>query len=150
MAVMYKLYQDTKATSKFKGKWYARALITDVVNTDMLAEKIQRNCSVKKSDVKAVLTELVEVMNDELQASHRVKLEGFGSFKIGLVTKPADTVKDFSAATNVVGMRVNFMPETHVDKSSRTRTKMFIAGASVREAPRYNVEKEESSADNNG
>lgn len=51
---------------------------------DMLAEKMQRNCSVKRSDVKAVLTELVEIMNDEQHAFHRVKLEGLGSFKIDL------------------------------------------------------------------
>lgn len=143
MAIMYKLYQEMKETSKFKGKWYARAVITDVVNTDMLADKIQRNCSMKKSDVKAVLTELVEVMSDEMQASRRVKLDGFGSFKIGLATKPADTAKEFSAATNIVGMRVNFMPETHIDRANRAHSKMFITGATVKEAPIYKVEKEQ-------
>ena len=76
MAVFYRLYQDTKKDSKFKGMWYARSIVTDVVDTEVLAERIQRNCSMKKSDVQAVLTELVEVMNDELQASHRVKLYG--------------------------------------------------------------------------
>lgn len=143
MAVMYKLYQEIKETSKFKGKWYARAVITDVVDTDVLADRIQRNCSMKRSDVKAVLTELVEVMNDELQASHRVKLDGFGSFKIGLTTKPADTPKDFTAATNVVGMRVNFMPETHFNRANRTRSKAFITGATVKEAPKYAIKEEE-------
>lgn len=144
MAVMYKLYQETKESSKFKGKWYARAVITEVVNTEVLAERIQRNCSMKKSDVKAVLAELVEVMNDELQASHRVKLDGFGSFKIGLATKPADTIKDFSAATNIVGMRVNFMPETHISKANHTRSKVFITGAKVTEAPKYTVNDKET------
>lgn len=139
---MYKLYQDMKSASKFKGKWYARAVVTDVVDTDVLADRIQRNCSMKKSDVRAVLTELVEVMNDELQASHKVKLDGFGSFKIGLSTKPAETAKDFSASVNVVGMRVNFTPETHVSRMNSTRTKMFITGATVKEAPEYAVNKE--------
>lgn len=139
MAVMYKLYQEMKEASKFKGKWYARAVMTDVVDTDMLADRIQRNCSMKRSDVRAVLTELVEVMSDELQASHRVRLDGFGSFKIGLATKPADTAKDFSAAANIVGMRVNFMPETHISRANRTRSKMFITGATVKEMPEYAV-----------
>lgn len=142
MAVMYKLFQEMRATSKFKGKWYARAVVTDVVDTDVLADRIQRNCSMKKSDVKAVLTELIEVMNDELQASHRVKLDGFGSFKMGISTKPADTAKDFSAATNIVGMRVNFLPETHVSRINKTRSKMFITGATVKEATEYAVNKE--------
>lgn len=143
MAVFYRLYQDTKKDSKFKGMWYARSIVTDVVDTEVLAERIQRNCSMKKSDVQAVLTELVEVMNDELQASHRVKLNGFGSFKIGLATKPAVSVQEFSAATNVVGMRVNFMPETHVSRANHTRSKMFINGAKVKEAPKYSIAEEQ-------
>lgn len=137
MAVFYKLYQEAREASKNKGKWYARALMTETVDTEKLAERIQRNCSMKKSDVLAVLTELVEVMNDEMQASHKVRLNGFGSFKIGLKTKPADTAKDFSASTNVVGMRVNFAPETHVDTRTRSHNKQFLTGATVKEAALY-------------
>ena len=41
---------------------------------------LQRNCTVKKADILAVLDELVETMRDQLQDSKRVKLDGFGSF----------------------------------------------------------------------
>ena len=60
MAVMYKLYQNNRKDSKTKGKWYARAIHTQMTETDVLAERIQRNCTVKRSDVLAVLSELVE------------------------------------------------------------------------------------------
>ena len=109
MAIKYKLYQDNRAESTTRGKWYARAIYpTTPKSTKDLAQMIQDNVSVKRADVIAVLDELVNVMKLWLQESYRVKLDGFGSFKIGLKTKPADTAKDFSAAKHVVGSRVNF------------------------------------------
>ncbi|MCR5129891.1 MAG: hypothetical protein K6C10_00315 [Prevotella sp.] len=62
MAVKYKLYQDNRTTSTHKGMWYARALVSGIKDTKTLADQIQQNVSVKKSDVLAVLDELVVVM----------------------------------------------------------------------------------------
>ena len=79
MSVFYRLHQDQSTGTKRSGKWYARAVPTACIGTRQLAEIIQRNCTVKKSDVMAVLEELVEVMKDQMQDSKRVKLDGFGS-----------------------------------------------------------------------
>ena len=98
MAVRYKLYMNNRKNSPTKGKWYARAAVQNVVDLDALAKRIQANCTAKRADVMAVLTELVEVMTTELQNSNRVKLDGFGSFKIGLKSGPATSAKTFSAA----------------------------------------------------
>ena len=84
MSVFYRLHQDKSQNTVRSGKWYARAVATSVVDTRKLAEIMQRNCTVKKSDILAVLDELVETMRDQLQDSKRVKLDGFGSFKIGI------------------------------------------------------------------
>ena len=74
---------------------------------DKLADRIQRNCSMKRSDVLAVLAELVEVMTDELQLGNRVKLNGFGSFKVGMKTTPAETEEDFTVTKNVKSLHVS-------------------------------------------
>lgn len=141
MAVMYKLYQDKRVTSSTKGKWYARAIHPQVIETDALAERIQRNCTVKRSDVLAVLAELVEVMQDELQQSRVVKLNGFGSFKIGLRTKPADKAADFNVTSNVVNYRVNFLPEmTGGGGKGKKRNRKFLDGLKVQEAPKNPVD----------
>ena len=79
MAVFYRLSQVTSPKQKGYGKWYPRAVITQTVDTNELAEIMQRNCTVKKSDIMAVITELIETMQDQLQDSKRVKLNGFGS-----------------------------------------------------------------------
>ena len=73
MAVFYRLYQNNNENFVNKGKWYARATMTETVDMKKLAERIQRNCTAKRSDVWAVLTELVEVMQDELQASRETR-----------------------------------------------------------------------------
>ena len=117
MAVFYRLHQDQSTGTKRSGKWYARAVPTACIGTRQLAEIIQRNCTVKKSDVMAVLEELVEVMKDQMQDSKRVKLDGFGSFKIGIESKGAQTAAKYSVAEHVTGLHVVFMPERTTDSS---------------------------------
>lgn len=140
--IRYKLYQDNRKNSTHKGEWYARAVVVGVTNLETLAERIQRNCTAKKSDVMAVLTELVEVMNDELQAGHRVKLDGFGSFKIGIRSKGADSAKQYSVAKHVTGVRCNFQPESK-KSADGTRVKTFLTGVKLGEATDYHVDKDE-------
>lgn len=128
----YILYQNTNQsmTSAYQ-KWYAKAQIEGVKDTDDLAEVIQRNCTAKKSDVLAVLSELVEVMTTELQNGNRVKLNGFGSFKLGLRSKGAEKPEDFSVTKNIKGVRVLFTPETHTDQAGST-VKTLITGVRLK------------------
>jgi len=127
MAVMYRLQKNSNPKSEKYGHVFAKAVITSTTDLQSLADRIQRNCTAKRSDVVAVLTELVEVMQDELQSGHKVKLDGFGSFKIGIRGVSAISVEDFKITQNVKGLRVNFTPETHID-SDRKRSQQFITG----------------------
>ena len=138
MPIFYKLSQDKRITSTTKGKWFGRSVVTNMIDTNGLAEIMQRNCTVKKSDILAVLAELVETMTDQLQQSARVKLDGFGSFKIGIKSTGSDTVKDYSVAKNVKGLRVNFQPETKID-AKKNRQQSLLNGARVQEAPKNDV-----------
>lgn len=58
MSVVYRLTQDNRKQSKTKGKWYARSLHTGVIDIDGLASIMQANCTLKKSDILAVIAEL--------------------------------------------------------------------------------------------
>ena len=53
MSVSYKLYQEKRTNSSRKGQWYARACHVGVVTTEQLAEIMQANCTLKKSDILA-------------------------------------------------------------------------------------------------
>ena len=142
MSVFYRLHQDQSTGTKRSGKWYARAVPTAVIGTRQLAEIIQRNCTVKRSDVMAVIEELVEVMKDQMQDSKRVKLDGFGSFKIGIESKGAATAAKFTVADHITGLHVVFMPERTKDTAGN-RSKQFLQGAKVEELPLNTVVKED-------
>ena len=143
MSVFYRLHQDKSVGTKRSGKWYARMVPTAVVDTRKLAEIIQRNCTVKKADVLAVIDELVETMRDQMQDSKRVKLDGFGSFKIGIKSKGAATAKAFTVQENIEDLHVVFTPERTHDAAGN-RSNQFLQGATVEELPSNKVEKEES------
>ena len=117
----------------------------------MLATIMQRNCTLKKADIVAVISELIETMADQLQDSKRVKLNGFGSFKIGIRGEGADSAADFSTSKNIKGLHVLFQPEVKTDGSG-LRQKTFITGCCVQEAPKNDVDttKPANSGSNGG
>ena len=146
MSVFYRLHQDKSVGTKRSGKWYARMVPTAVVDTRKLAEIIQRNCTVKKADVLAVIDELVETMRDQMQDSKRVKLDGFGSFKIGIKSKGASTAKSFTVQENIEDLHVVFTPERTHDQAGN-KVKQFLQGVKVEELPENKVVKEVVSGD---
>lgn len=121
MSIYYRLYQNKIKNSKSFGKYYARTIHTDTVNLDNIADTIQRNCTLKRSDVKACLTELVEVMRDALQSSSKVRINGLGMFKINVKSTAASDPGTFKG-NNIVGYRVIFSPEHTVIKAKGTTT----------------------------
>ena len=146
MSVLYRLHQDQSVGTKKSGKWYARMVPIGMIDTHGLAEIIQRNCTVKKADVLAVLEELVETMRDQLQDSKRVKLDGFGSFKIGIQCRGARSARAFTVTDNIEGVRVVFTPESTHDQAGN-RSKQFLQGVKVEELPENKVDKDEEGGD---
>ena len=143
MAIQYRLYQE-KREVKYKGKWYARAVSVGTVDLDKLAEVIQENVSVKKSDVYGVLIELVNVMKSYLQESYAVNVNGLGIFRVGLATLPAETAAAFNTSQHVRGMRINFLPEGRYlsgQGMGKKKTTLMLAGSQVKELPVNTVEK---------
>ena len=126
--IRYKLYQDNRKNSTTRGQWYGRAAVMGTTNLETLAARIQRNCTAKKSDAKVVLTEMVEVIADCLKNSQRVKIDGFGAFKLGISSRGADSVQDFSVTENIKSVYIVFQPETNVDAATRKRTKKMLQG----------------------
>jgi predicted histone-like DNA-binding protein len=141
MAVLYRLTKNNNQYNSSYGKWYAQSVMTETVDTDKLATIMQRNCTVKKSDILAVITELIETMQDQLQNSKRVKLNGFGAFKIGIENSRGgvESADKFDARKDIKGLHVLFQPEVKTDSSGQ-RQKTFISGCSVQEAPKNDVD----------
>lgn len=140
MAVYYRLHQDNRENSTTKGKWLARTAMIDTVNLEALAEIMQNNCTVKISDIKGVLRELQEVMTDQLQSGKHVKIDGLGTFYIGLESNGAASAKEFDANVNIKGMHVCFIRERHKGQG-KTSVYSLTSGVKFEELPKYNVVK---------
>lgn len=125
MAIQVKVHQDTRSNGN--GLFYGRAKHFETVNREELAKRIQANCTVKHSDVLAVLTELTEVMTYELAHGNKILLDDFGYFYISVRTSGAMTAKEWNVQDNVKGFRCNFLPVGKRDKSGLT-SRTFTAG----------------------
>ena len=131
MPVYYRITQDNRKNSAHKGEYYGRAVYEGTVDEYDLAKAIEAKCTVHRADVVAVIIALIDEMTRALQSSQRVKLTGFGTFKMGMSTRPAKTIEKFTA-DNIRKLRVLFQPETKIAQDgSRTRT--MITGARVKE-----------------
>lgn len=109
MPILYVTYQDKRKNGT--QLFYGRAVHPTTIGLDTIADRIQQNCSMKKSDVRAVLSELVEVMNYELSNSNKVKIDGLGIFYVNLRSSGAIADEDYNANQNVKGIRIRFLPE---------------------------------------
>lgn len=148
MSVKYKLKQIVRPNTKFDGKWYAEAVPVSVITLDELATRIQRNATVKRSDILAVLSELGEAITDELLAGNRVKIDGLGSFRVALKTTTADTAADWSQIKNLKGATVSFKPETYDQtvNGTRVRSPKALRDMTLEELKQYTVESEEAAS----
>lgn len=129
MSLFYRLRRDNRIDSD--NLYYAVAVQTGEMDTSKLADIIQRNCSMKKSDVLAVLTELVEVMNDQLQNSMTVKLDGFGTFKLGVKSTGAESEEKFSVTKNITGLRCKFLAEGKKSADTGRVVRQFLGGCTL-------------------
>ena len=94
------------------GKYFARAVYDkNFIGTKALADFIQTQASVKRSDVVAVLEELGGAMKHFFEMGQKVKLEGIGIFKVGFSSIGTDKPED-CGAQNITTRRVLFAPET--------------------------------------
>ena len=104
------------------GKYFATAVYDNhFVGTDELAEFIQRQASVKKSDIKAVLQELGDAMKHFFEMGQKIKLDGIGIFKVGFSSIGVDKIEDCGACT-ISTRRVLFQPETTRVVVGQTKT----------------------------
>lgn len=137
--LFYKLYQNNNSNSKSYLKWFGRTVMTEKVGIDVIAQRMQDSCTVKRSDVKAVLEELGSTIKDILQDSKRVEIPGLGCFKLSINTSGEAEKDEWTAASNVKRVKVLFQPETEqtISGGKRRRTYLLTKGVKIGPAPGY-------------
>ena len=105
--IRYKLYQDKRTNSSTKGKWYARAVNEETYDTERLAQHMaEHNTPYSAGVIKGVLTDMISCIKELMLDGKNVKLDNLAIFSVGLQSKGAPTLKDFSVNTNVRGVRL--------------------------------------------
>ena len=104
--------KNNNSKSEAYGKYYAKAVYDkNFIETEQLADYIQQQASVKKSDVKAVLDELGGALKHFFELGQKIHLEGIGNFKVGCSSIGVTNADDCTAAT-ITTRRVLFKPES--------------------------------------
>ena len=104
--------QNKNEQSSAYGKYFAMAVYdSHFIGTEELSDFIQRQASVKKSDIKAVLQELGEAFKHFFELGQKIKLDGIGIFKVGFSSIGVTKLEDCGAQT-ITTRRVLFQPET--------------------------------------
>ena len=140
MSQKFKKLQNKNDESTAYGKWFATAVYDQrFITTEELAEFIQTQASVKKSDIKAVLDELGGALKHFFELGQKVRLDGIGIFKVGFSSIGAAT-KDSCGAANITTRRVLFQPESErivvgqtVNKKGRIIPKFVVAKTLVKD-----------------
>lgn len=113
MAIRYKLVQNKIGGHESYGKFYARSIKSGEVGMRDIERIIEQNCSLKRSDVRAVLTELVDTIKVKLQDGYTVNLDELGRFSLGVKSDGVYRVADFNVKKHITGISVNYRPCTH-------------------------------------
>ena len=137
MKLNYVKYQNKSKNLKLKDKWFGRVAIRETVDIEAIATKMQDNCTVKRADILAVLSELGPTITELLQDSKRVVLPYLGAFKLGINTTGAESAEEFTTK-NVKGVHVLFQPKTHRLADGR-RVKDLTDGCDLQELREYQV-----------
>ena len=143
--IFYQKYQNKNEESKAYGKWYARVAHTGEVGLEQLASKMQENCTVKRADILAVLSELAPTMSELLQEGKKIRIPYLGLFKVMINTSGADSPEKFQIRKNLKRCYVLFRAESHVDNpSSHSTTQEMVRGMSFCESDDYNRPESEA------
>ena len=120
MSQKVQIYRNTNELSKTFGKYYVRAVYDEkFITTAELADYIQTQCTVKRSDCKAVLDELGAAFKHYFELGQKIRLDNIGIFKVGITSAPSDSLAG-CGASSVKKSRVLFQPETSAIATGET------------------------------
>ena len=128
--ILFEKYKNNNQHSSGFGKYYGRVKMIETVEIEKIAKYMQESCTVKVSDVVAVLNELGPTIARILQESKRVRIPSLGCFKVGASTKGEAEKDKWTCRDNVKKLRIIFQPETEtVDNGGRV--KKLLQGATM-------------------
>lgn len=113
MAIHIRLIRNNIKRSSSYGKYFAKTVSQGDINLHDLAEEASRNCTLRESDVIAVITELEDMMRHRLADGHTIVLNGIGRFSLRVESDGVDDPKLFRFKKHIRRVICRFLPASH-------------------------------------
>ena len=120
----------SKIKKKMSGLWYPQLItVGKPADTQEIAKRISRECTVTPADAHAVIRALPQVMADIMAEGRSVHLDGFGSFHYTCYStgNGVSDEKKVSAA-QIKGVRVQFTP--YREREGQVYTRSLVSSLS--------------------
>ena len=137
--IHYKIYQDKRKTSKHKGYWYARAVVTQTFDLEKLAEYMSaHNTPYSKGAIAGVLTDMVACIRELVLEGVAVKIPDLAIFSAGIRSQGAEKLSDFNPAKHI------YKPHLRARASGSLTTARLKQSVHLREYDKYDKSIKES------
>lgn len=136
--------QVTSPKSMNCGKYYAHAVYNKKhIDTRQLADFIQTQASVKRSDCIAVLDELGYALRHFIAMGEKVRIDNVGIFKCGIKNQQGGFTEHEKLTASTLTPRILFQPEYTTQKQNGvTRAQVaMLADITFEEAADYKAPK---------
>lgn len=144
----YKVQNQNRKSDQY-GKCYGRTHMLGIAGINELTQQIQSRCTVRESDIYAVLSELSDSIASVLAMGYQVRVPGLGIFHTTITTEPADTKEEFTD-DNIKKLNIKFRaerPMTQMDNRTATILKYCKKPVFAEYTPKSKKKKED---DDNG
>ena len=142
--IRYKKYQNQTKSTPLSGKWLARAVADETLDTRALAEHMAKhNTPYSQGAIHGVLKDMTSCIKELLLDGKNVKLDDLAIFSVGIVSKKgATSAAAFTLADNVKGLKLCARATGELSNAQ-----INLEGQ-LKEAYKYNVDGGESGGGN--
>lgn len=134
--ITYKKVQIVGEKNQCNGLWYARPVINETFDTEMLSKHMSKhNTPFSPGVIKGVLADMISCIKELILDGKNVKLDDLAIFSVGIVSKKgAASAKEFTVTDNVKGVKLRARATGELSNAQ------INLEAALKEASQYTIE----------
>ncbi len=114
------LFRTNPQDKKDPGKYYPYPVYEKTITLDDFVKEISHATSLTPTDVRAAITEIVEIFHRYLVRGHKVKLDGIGTFKVSFKGDGAIAAEDLTSSNiDRSAVKVTFVADSSLNQEMK-------------------------------
>lgn len=122
--IRIKLKKNNNISSKSYGLYYGYVEPYNTMTVDDLTDHVAMDSKIERSEVSEISHALLKQIKQLVCNGHSIEIPHFGTIRMGLESKPADSYAAYNASKHVKGAHIVFTPCTEL-KSEVRKVKFF-------------------------